>query len=309
MNRGPVALPSGRDQADSSRHPRSQRRHYSMTTFMTVFTTTCAIAIMTAPLAVVACGGSRAPNFPSDWRFRPGAAAVQAPNAMVVSNSEIASRIGADVMRRGGNAVDAAVAVGFALTVTYPGAGNIGGGGFMVIRLASGETAAIDYREVAPRGATRDMYVDSAGKVTDKSLIGHLASGVPGAVAGMTEVLKRYGTMPLRDVIAPALALADSGFTIDSAFSNDLNGDSASIKQFEGGRLFFPGGKVVPAGTHLRQPELAWSFRQIAERGVEGFYTGPVADSLVADMRRGGGLITHEDLRAYRPVWRVPVRG
>lgn len=282
-------------------------------TIMTTFRTTCSATVRTAFIsaltASVACSVSRAPNFPSDWRFRPGASAVRAPKAMVASNSEIASRVGADIMRRGGNAVDAAVAVGFALTVTYPGAGNIGGGGFMVIRLASGETMAIDYREVAPGGATRDMYVDSAGNVTDRSLIGHLASGVPGAVAGMSEALKRYGTMPLRDVIAPALALADSGFTIDSAFSDDLDGDSASIRQFEGGRLFFPGGRVLQPGTRLRQTELAWTFRQIAERGADGFYKGPVADSLVAEMRRGGGLITHEDLRAYKPIWRAPVRG
>ena len=258
---------------------------------------------------VAACGVARTRVFPDEWRFRPGADAVRAPKAMVVSNSEIASRVGAEIMRRGGNAVDAAVAVGFALTVTYPGAGNIGGGGFMVIRLANGETAALDYREMAPGGATRDMYVDSAGKVTDRSLVGHLASGVPGAVAGMTEALRRYGSMSLRDVIAPAIALADSGFMLDSAFSDDLNDDSASIKQFEGGRLFFPGGQVIPAGTMLRQPELAWTFRQIAERGAEGFYTGPVADSLVAEMGRGGGLISHEDLQSYRPIWRVPVRG
>ena len=265
--------------------------------------------VLALTLVVAACSVSRGPQFPAEWRFRPGAAAVVAPSAMVVSNSDIASRVGADIMRRGGNAVDAAVAVGFALTVTYPGAGNIGGGGFMVIRMANGETVALDYREMAPMGATRDMYVDSAGKVTDKSLIGHLASGVPGAVAGMTEALRRYGKLSLREVIAPAIALADSGFTVDSAFSNDLRGDSASITQFEGGRLFFPDGKVVPAGTLLRQRELAWTFRQIAERGADGFYTGPVADSLVAEMRRGGGLITHDDLRAYKPIWRVPVRG
>lgn len=259
-------------------------------------------------LLVVGCSVSRGPSFPDGWRFQPGARAVVAPQAMVVSNSEIASQVGADIIRRGGNAVDAAVAVGFALTVTYPVAGNIGGGGFMVIRLANGETVALDYRETAPAGATREMYVDSAGNVTDKSLIGHLASGVPGSVAGMTEALRRYGRLSLREVIAPAIALADTGFTIDSAFSRGLQGDSA-IKQFEGARLFFPGGKVIPAGTKLRQRELAWTFRQIAERGADGFYTGPVADSLVAEMQRGGGLITHADLRGYKPIWRVPVKG
>jgi gamma-glutamyltranspeptidase / glutathione hydrolase len=110
--------------------------------------------------------------------------------------------------------------------------------------------------------------------VTDRSLVGHLASGIPGSVGGMTEALRRYGTLPLRDVIAPAIALADSGFTVDSAFSNDLNGDSASIRMFEGSRLFFPAGNVVRPGTMLRQRELAWTMRQIAERGAEGFYAG-----------------------------------
>ena len=228
---------------------------------------------------------------------------------MVVSNSDIASRVGADIMRRGGNAVDAAVAVGFAMTVTYPGAGNIGGGGFMVIRLANGESAALDYREVAPKGASRDMYLDSLGKLTDKSIVGYLAVGVPGSVAGMIEALRKYGTMSLRDVIAPAITLASEGWTIDSSFSRGLGSDSGLVARFEGRRIFFPGGAAIPPGALLRQPELAWTLRQIAERGPDGFYTGPVADSLVAEMQRGGGIITLEDLRSYRPIWRTPVRG
>jgi gamma-glutamyltranspeptidase/glutathione hydrolase len=234
---------------------------------------------------------------------------VRAKHAIVVSNSEIASRVGADIMKRGGNAVDAAVAVGFALTVTLPAAGNIGGGGFMVIRLNSGESVALDYREVAPRAASRDMYLDSLGKLTDKSIVGHLAVGVPGSVAGMAEALRKYGTMSLSQVIGPAIELADKGWTIDSSFSRDLEGDSGIIERFEGRRVFFPDGKVISGGTLLRQPELAWTLRQISERGTDGFYTGPVADSLVAEMRRGGGIITHEDLRAYRPFWRTPIRG
>ena len=247
--------------------------------------------------------------FPPGWRFRVGEPAVFAQHAMVVSNSEIASRVGADIMRRGGNAIDAAVAVGFAMTVTFPGAGNIGGGGFMVIRRANGESVALDYRETAPSAASRNMYLDAAGKLTDRSLVGHLAVGVPGSVAGMVEALRKYGTMSLHDVIAPAIGLAAEGFTVDSSFSRDLSGDSALITPFEGRRVFFPNGAAISAGTLLRQSELAWTLRQISERGAEGFYAGPVADSLVAEMQRGGGIITLADLRSYKAIWRAPVRG
>jgi gamma-glutamyltranspeptidase/glutathione hydrolase len=247
--------------------------------------------------------------FPDGWRFRAGEPATFEKHAMVVSNNAIASRVGAEVMRRGGNAIDAAVAVGFALTVTYPVAGNIGGGGFMVIRLAGGESVALDYREVAPRAASRNMYLDSAGKLTDRSIVGHLSVGVPGAVAGMTEALRKYGTMTLADVLAPAIRLAEEGWVIDSSFSRGLSGDSALLMQFEGKRRFYPSGAALSAGTRLVQPELAWTLRQIAARGADGFYRGAVADSLVAEMCRGGGLITLEDLQAYQPIWRVPVRG
>ena len=274
-------------------------------------------------VAIIALGGcaliARGPSpaipsrvsagFPAEWRFRAGERTAFAKHGMVVTNSDVASRVGSEIMRRGGNAIDAAVATGFALTVTLPSAGNIGGGGFMVIRLANGESVALDYREVAPRAASRDMYLDSLGKLTNKSIVGHLAVGVPGSVAGMIEALHKYGTMSLQEVIAPAIELADKGWTVDSDFSRDVRDDSALVAQFEGRRLFFPNGQVVPAGTLLRQPELAWTLRQIAARGPDGFYTGPVADSLVAEMRRGGGIITHEDLRAYRPLWRSPVRG
>src|SRR6476469_750949 len=150
---------------------------------------------------------------PAAWRFA-GRPATFAEHALVASNSPLASAAGAEILRSGGNAVDAAVAVGFALAVTYPEAGNIGGGGYMVIRMADGRTAALDYREVAPRAATRNMYLDEKGDLTDKSVTGHLAVGVPGAVAGMNEALKRYGTMSLRDVIAPAIELAEKGFVI-----------------------------------------------------------------------------------------------
>ena len=253
-------------------------------------------------LACHAAGPAIPPRavFPTGWRFRAGEPATFEKHAMVVSNNEIASRVGADIMRRGGNAIDAAVAVGFAMTVTYPVAGNIGGGGFMVIRLANGQSVALDYREVAPRAASRNMYLDSAGKLTDKSIVGHLSVGVPGAVAGMAEALRKYGTMSLAEAIAPAIRLAEEGWIVDSSFSKGLSSDSALLTQFEGKRVFYPGGGAFAAGARLVQPELAWTLRQISERGADGFYSGPVADSLVAEMRRGGGIVTLEDLHAYR---------
>ncbi|HEU4563005.1 MAG TPA: gamma-glutamyltransferase, partial [Gemmatimonadaceae bacterium] len=187
-------------------------------------------------------------------------------------------------------------------------AGNIGGGGFMVIRMADGRVAAIDYREVAPLASTRDMYLDANGEKTDRSLVGHLASGVPGAVAGMAEALAKYGSMPLREVLAPAIRLAEDGFVVDSSMWYSLRGDSAAITRFAGAALFFPGGRPVAPGTRLVQRDLARTLRRIAERGAAEFYTGETADSLVAEMRRGGGIITKEDLARYEPLWREPLR-
>lgn len=250
-----------------------------------------------------------AATYPTGWRFQPGTSAAFAPSAMVSSNDSIASRVGRDIMQRGGNAVDAAVATGFALAVTYPIAGNIGGGGFMVIRMADGRTAALDYREIAPLASTRNMYLDANGELTDKSVIGHLASGVPGAVAGMSEALRRYGTMSLRDVIAPAIQIAKQGFVVDSNFVRGIRPYQRDIAKFEGARIFVPNGQLITAGTRLVQPELAWTLEQIAARGADGFYKGPVADTLVAEMKRGGGIITLADLAKYKPEWRTPVRG
>ena len=249
------------------------------------------------------------PEFPATWPFRPGAKAPFAPHGMVSSNEARASAAGVEIMKRGGNAVDAAVAVGFALAVTYPEAGNLGGGGYMVIRMADGRTAALDYREVAPLAATRNMYIDSAGKLTDKSLVGHLASGVPGAVAGLVAAQKRFGVLSLAEVMAPAIRLADEGFEVDSALAHSFTRDAELIGKFAGGAVFLPGGSPLRAGATLRQPDLARTLREIAAKGADGFYRGPIADSLAAEMRRGGGIITVEDMRRYRPVWREPIRG
>jgi gamma-glutamyltranspeptidase/glutathione hydrolase len=268
----------------------------------------CRSAVVSTPAAEVA--PRAAVTFPQGWRFEMGTPATFAEHAIVSSNDSIASRVGRDIIGRGGNAVDAAVATGFALAVTYPGAGNIGGGGFMVIRMADGRTAAIDYREVAPLAATRNMYLDARGDlIPDKSITGHLAVGVPGSVAGMTEALRRFGTMPLRDVIAPAIELAEKGFVVDSNLMRSLRSNRREIGQFEGARLFYPNGEVIAAGSRLVQPELAWTLKQVSERGADGFYRGPVADSLVAEMKRGGGIITLADLERYKPEWRTPVKG
>ncbi|HEX3867406.1 MAG TPA: gamma-glutamyltransferase, partial [Gemmatimonadaceae bacterium] len=246
--------------------------------------------------------------FPPDWRFKPGIPATFAEHAMVVSMSKYASAAGAEVMKEGGNAVDAAVATGFALAVTYPSAGNIGGGGFMNIRMADGRVAAIDYREVAPLAATHDMFIEN-GKLTDKSRIGYLASGVPGSVAGMAEALRKYGTMPLAKVMAPAIRLAEEGYVTDSGGGRRGGGQcGATIERFEGKDLFCPGGHTLAGGTRLVQPDLARTLKLIAAGGPKAFYEGPIADSLVADEKRGGGIITKEDLRRYTPVWRTPIR-
>jgi gamma-glutamyltranspeptidase/glutathione hydrolase len=250
----------------------------------------------------------RPATFPPGWRFAAGAAAVRAANAMIASNSRHASEAGIEVLRRGGNAVDAAVATGFALAVTYPFAGNIGGGGFMLIRLADGRDAAVDYREVAPLAATRNMYLDAAGEPTERSRVGHLAVAVPGAVAGMAEALARYGRLPLAAVMAPAIRLAEEGFEVDSALHRSLRGDSAKLVRFAGAPVFFPGGRPLAPGARLVQRDLARTLRRIAERGPREFYEGETADLLAAEMRRGGGIITREDLRRYRPVVRTPLR-
>ena len=272
-----------------------------------------ALALVVAPF--IACrptSSALAPRsgpFPPEWRFSAGRAPSYAPNAMVSSNDSLASVAGVEVLRRGGNAVDAAVAVGFALAVTYPEAGNLGGGGYMVIRMADGRTAALDYRERAPAAATRDMYLRLYDSLPRASLVGHLASGVPGAVAGMLEAHSKYGALPLADVLAPAIRLAESGFTVDSALARSLENARELIGAFAGGTLFVPNGSPLPRGHHLVQPELAATLRRIAEHGPAGFYEGETARLIAEEMRRGGGLITEEDLRAYRPAWRGALEG
>lgn len=261
-----------------------------------------------SPAAGSAVGTLQTAAFPAGWSVKRRRPPTIDPHAMIVTNSAPATEAGVEILKRGGNAVDAAVAVGFALEVTYPFAGNIGGGGFMVVRMADGRAAALDYREVAPLAATRDMYVEN-GKLTNKSLVGALAVGVPGSVAGMAEALRAYGTLSLHDVMQPAIRLARDGFVVDSALHRSLVASRAHIAPFAGVRVFFPNGDALAPGTLLRQPDLARTLTLIADQGPGAFYTGPIADQIVAEMHRDGGIITKEDLARYRPVWRTPLTG
>jgi gamma-glutamyltranspeptidase/glutathione hydrolase len=266
-------------------------------------------------LAALGCGPRSAPpaagpavGTAAGWEFTGRARVAEGSRAMVVAGSPIASQVGREILRHGGNAVDAAVAVGFAMAVVHPEAGNLGGGGFMVIRLADGTVRTLDYRETAPARATRDMYLDSLGEPTDRSLTGHLAAGVPGAVAGLTEAHHRFGHLPFAVVIAPAIGLARDGFLVDEYRSRSIAGDSARLARFPASRAsFLPDGAPPVAGTVLRQPDLAATLEAIRERGADGFYHGPVADLIVAEMERGGGLISHADLASYRAIWREPI--
>jgi gamma-glutamyltranspeptidase/glutathione hydrolase len=267
-------------------------------------TTACARreSLSTAPEAVLG-------RFPATWDLPSSTAPVTAPHAMVSSVHPRASEVGAAILRRGGNAVDAAVAVGFALAVVHPSAGNLGGGGFMIVRLADGTAYALDYRETAPQRATRDMYLDSLGQLTDRSVVGHLAAGVPGSVAGLAEAQRRLGRLPLAQVLEPAVRLARDGIALDESRSRSLGYAASRLRRFEGSRAQFllPSGEAPPPGTLFTQPDLARTLEAIADSGPQVFYEGYVADLIVAEMERGGGLITREDLAQYQPIWRDPI--
>lgn len=243
------------------------------------------------------------------WRFRDGAREAVGARAMVTSNNPIASQVGLAILRAGGNAVDAAVAIGFALAVAYPEAGNLGGGGFLLGAFADGGTLAVDYRETAPAGATRDMFLGPDGAPTAASRVGHRASGVPGSVAGLWMAHRARGRLPWAALVAPAESLAAHGIAVDSALRASLAGSRALIARFAGAAVFLPGDSAPSVGTRLRQPALAATLARIRTAGPDGFYRGPTADAIVAEMRRGGGLVTHEDLAGYRPRLREALRG
>jgi gamma-glutamyltranspeptidase/glutathione hydrolase len=233
---------------------------------------------------------------------------VHAPHAMVASVHELASRAGVEVMQAGGNAVDAAVAVGFALAVVHPQAGNLGGGGFMLIRTADGANHFIDYREKAPAAATANMYLDAQGNVIpDASTLGYRAIGVPGSVAGMVYAEKKYGKLTLQQVIAPAIRLARDGYALAYEDAKDLRDEDLS-KFADSKRIFQRNGDYYRPGEVLRQPELARTLERIA-KNPEDFYHGEMAKELAGDIQRGGGLLTADDLAHYEVKEREAIRG
>lgn len=238
---------------------------------------------------------------------------VVAQDGMVATQKSEATAVGVDILRQGGNAVDAAVAVGFALAVVLPRAGNLGGGGFMVVHLADDDTTvALDYREMAPAAAHRDMYLDDDGQVVEgRSRFTRQAAGVPGTVAGMVHALEQWGTMELPQVLAPAIRLAEDGFVVTHDLASNLQAKRPLFEGFPStAKIFFRAdGSPYEAGDRLVQSDLAWSLRQLAEHGVDAFYRGAIAKKLVEDMQRHDGLITLDDLAAYRVVERQPVRG
>ena len=238
---------------------------------------------------------------------------VFAHHGMVSTQEVTATGIGVDILKKGGNAVDAAVAVGFALAVTLPRAGNIGGGGFMMVHMAeSGKTVAIDYREMAPAGATGNMYLDAEGNVDKKrARFSYLSVGVPGTVAGMALALKKYGTMSLAQVMAPAIYLAGNGITVSPQMANALQRRQKRLSRHPATAAIFlhADGSALAGGERLVQRELAGTLRQIAEQGPDAFYRGAIATKIAAAMAANGGLITMEDLGNYSAVERTPVHG
>jgi len=236
---------------------------------------------------------------------------IKAKNGMVVSANDLATKVGVVILKNGGNAVDAAVAVGFALSVTYPVAGNIGGGGFMVIHLADGRDITIDYREKAPFLSSKDMYLDSAGNYNPKlSQLGETSAGVPGSVAGMIYALEKYGTMKLADVIKSAINLAEDGFPLNESTAASFNRYKKSFEKFESTKKVFTKiDDVFKEGEIFKQPDLAKTLRLIKENGRDGFYKNYVASLIVEQMKKSGGYISYEDLENYQPVVRQPVKG
>lgn len=264
--------------------------------------TLCRLVASLLVVSVIVLAGPRASSAEGENCSKRGVVATASPEA---------SAIAAAILKAGGNAVDAAVAVGFALAVTYPQAGNIGGGGFMLVRLASGKTAVLDFRECAPAAVKRDMYLDAQGNVVPElSLIGHLASGVPGSVAGLAEAHRLYGSLRWSALLQPSVDLARFGFPVSARLAQSLEKLAAYRDRFPGLAQFArPDGTPLREGDTLVQPDLAATLEAIAWHGPDAFYRGSIADQIVAEMHAGGGIITKADLEAYRVILREPVRG
>jgi gamma-glutamyltranspeptidase / glutathione hydrolase len=235
---------------------------------------------------------------------------VFARKGMVVAQEPLSADVGIAVLKLGGNAVDAAVAVGFALAVTHPFAGNIGGGGFMLIRLADGRTAFIDFREKAPQKASRNMYLDADGRMTRDSLLGWRAAGVPGTIRGFELAQRKYGQKPWTELLQPAIELASKGFPVSHALMESLRGSAPYLSQFPDSKaIFLKGGAFYDWNENFRQPDLARTLERISTQGAKDFYEGETAHILVREMEKNGGLITLADLREYQAVERKPLEG
>jgi gamma-glutamyltranspeptidase/glutathione hydrolase len=247
----------------------------------------------------------------SQWTFAASPEAKYSREGMVTSRSELASRAGAEILKAGGNAIDAAVATGFALAVTYPSAGNLGGGGFAVIRLADGNVVTLDHREKAPASAHKDMYLDAEGSVIEgESRSTHKAAGVPGTVDGLLAMLEKHGSKSRKEVLAPAIRLAKKGFVLNRDLTNQFNSVATKMTAYPGSMaLFTKKGEKYQIGDLFVQKDLAKTLEAISRHGRDGFYAGPVADLIIAEMKRGNGEISLEDLKDYKSVWRAPVKG
>lgn len=268
-----------------------------------------ALAAMSLPTSIIAQGSASQPLFEYSAINHP----VMGRSGMVASHNVLSSKIAAEILSNGGNAIDAGAALGFALAVTLPRAGNIGGGGFMLLHVAKlNKTIAIDFRETAPSAARQEMFFDDDGNVVldETYRFSHKSSAIPGSVAGLAHIVEEYGTMTLAEVLAPAIRLARDGIEVtydlaaDLAFSQRLKNNPASLRKF-----YKPDGSNYEVGEIFKQPDLAWTLSEIAAEGVDAFYRGSVAEKIVADMEAHNGLITFEDLANYKVVEREPVRG
>ena len=241
----------------------------------------------------------------------PSLARTEPGSGLVVSDSPLATKAGMEMLERGGNAVDAAIATAFALAVVDQASSGIGGGGFMVIYQAKDRRAhALDFRETAPEGARKELYMKDGKPVSSLSLTGALAVAVPGEVAGLTEAHKRFGSMPLQVLVAPAITLAAEGFPLDSTLRYAIDRQQESIKKFPGlGRIYMPNHEVPNEGDVIRQPQLAETLKAIASQGANAFYGGWIADAIVETIRSEGGVLSSDDLKSYKPVWREPLIG
>lgn len=267
------------------------------------------IAAILLPVSVISKDKQ---NVPSIIDYKSIHHPTVAKSGMVVSQHYIASRVGRDVLQKGGNAVDAAVATGLALAVVLPRAGNLGGGGFMIIHLAEeNKNIAIDYREMAPLAAHRDLFLDAQGNVDNKKArFSHLSAGVPGTLAGFDLALKKYGTMSLKELIKPAIKLAEEGFEVSWDLSSNLQRRSSRMLNPATRKAFYkPDGSYYKIDEILKQPDLAWSLKQIHKYGKEAFYEGDIAKKIVADMKAYGGIMTMQDLANYKPVERAALVG